>query len=125
MNPYKFPYPPPGRNCSLIKGCQNVPLPTERGCLEHAILYRRQVAAISAGVGWMLRMWVPGFESLDTFNAFQLDKISPTLPDINWDDISTLIGVAFAIAFLASLENTVMAKSLASRSGRGTPCSCP
>jgi len=76
--------------------------------------------AISSGVGWMLRMWVPGFDSLDTFTAFQLDKISPTLPDINWDDISTLIGVAFAIAFLASLENTVMAKSLASRSGGRT-----
>ena len=32
-------------------------------------------------------------------------------------DISSLLGVAVAIAFLASLENTVMAKSLASRSG--------
>jgi len=32
-------------------------------------------------------------------------------------DVSTLLGVAFAIAFLASLENTVMAKSLASRTG--------
>ena len=75
---------------------------------------------ISSLAGWMLRMWASPFESLATFEAFQLDQISPGLPDINWDDISTLIGVAFAIAFLASLENTVMAKSLASRAGSRT-----
>ena len=75
---------------------------------------------LSALAGWMLRMWVPSFASLQTFEAFQLDQLSPSFPDINWDDISTLIGVAFAIAFLASLENTVMAKSLASRSGGRT-----
>jgi SulP family sulfate permease len=34
-----------------------------------------------------------------------------------FNDISALLGVAFAIAFLASLENTLMAKALASRSG--------
>lgn len=73
--------------------------------------------AISSLAGLILRIWVSPFESLATFEAFQLDQISPGLPDINWEDISTLIGVAFAIAFLASLENTVMAKSLASRSG--------
>lgn len=72
---------------------------------------------LSAIVGWMLRMWVPAFESLETFKAFQLDELSPSLPNFNWDDVSALMSVAFAIAFLASLENTVMAKSLASRSG--------
>ena len=72
---------------------------------------------LSALAGWMLRMWVPSFEMLETFNAFQLNKLSPSLPNVNLDDISALLGVAFAIAFLASLENTVMAKSLASRSG--------
>jgi SulP family sulfate permease len=35
-------------------------------------------------------------------------------------DISSLLGVAVAIAFLASLENTVMAKSIASRTGHRT-----
>ncbi len=34
-----------------------------------------------------------------------------------FNDISALLGVALAIAFLASLENTLMAKGLASRSG--------
>ena len=73
--------------------------------------------ALSAFTGWILRMWVPAFGSLETFQSFQLHGLTPTLPDITWDDISFLLGVAFAIAFLASLENTVMAKSLASRSG--------
>jgi SulP family sulfate permease len=76
---------------------------------------------ISAFAAWMLRMWMPSsFGSIATFEAFRLDELSPSLPDVNWDDISTLFGVAFAIAFLASLENTVMAKSLASRSGSRT-----
>ena len=75
---------------------------------------------ISAITGWILRTWVPGFESIQTFSAFQLDALSPALPDFNWNDISALMGVAFAIAFLASLENTVMSKSLASRSGSQT-----
>jgi hypothetical protein len=44
----------PSQTTCLIKGCQKVPLPTERGCLEHAILYRRQVAAISAVAGVLL-----------------------------------------------------------------------
>lgn len=35
-------------------------------------------------------------------------------------DVSSLLGVAVAIAFLASLENTVMAKSIASRTGHRT-----
>jgi SulP family sulfate permease len=35
----------------------------------------------------------------------------------SFDDFRNLIGIAFALAFLASLENTVMAKTLASRTG--------
>jgi len=72
---------------------------------------------VSALVGLLLRHTLPTFEELDTFSSFQLTTLSPSLPDFNWDDISTLIGVAFAIAFLASLENSVMSKSLASRTG--------
>ncbi|MBT8038484.1 MAG: SulP family inorganic anion transporter [Verrucomicrobiae bacterium] len=72
---------------------------------------------VSAVVGWILRTWAPAFASLETFTAFQLDHLSPAIPSVNMEDVSALLGVAFAIAFLASLENTVMAKSLASRSG--------
>ena len=73
--------------------------------------------AISAIVGWILRSSLESYASLQTFEAFQLDTLKPSLPDFNWNDISALMGVAFAIAFLASLENTVMSKSLASRAG--------
>jgi len=75
---------------------------------------------VSALVGLLLRHTVPSFESIVTFTPFELTSLAPSLPDFNWDDISTLIGVAFAIAFLASLENSVMSKSLASRTGGRT-----
>ncbi len=73
--------------------------------------------AASALVAYFLRSQVPAFADLATFTPFELNAISPSLPDFNLDDISTLIGVSFAIAFLASLENSVMSKSLASRTG--------
>jgi len=72
---------------------------------------------VSAIAGWALRSWAPAYASLQTFDAFQLNNLTPALPNFNWHDISALTGVAFAIAFLASLENTVMSKSLASRAG--------
>ncbi len=66
-----------------------------------------------------LKATYPSFQSIETFTPFSLDTLSPSVPHINWADISTLWSVAFAIAFLASLENTVMAKTIASRSGQG------
>jgi SulP family sulfate permease len=75
---------------------------------------------VSALVGLLLRHTVPSFDSIVTFTPFELTSLAPSLPDFNWDDVSTLIGVAFAIAFLASLENSVMSKSLASRTGGRT-----
>lgn len=75
---------------------------------------------ISALIGLLLRQSFTTFETIDTFSAFELTNLTPSLPDFNWDDISVLIGVAFAIAFLASLENSVMSKSLASRTGGRT-----
>ena len=75
---------------------------------------------VSALVGLLLRHTVPSFDAIVTFTPFELTSLAPSLPDFNWDDVSTLIGVAFAIAFLASLENSVMSKSLASRTGGRT-----
>lgn len=75
---------------------------------------------ISALAGLVLRSQVPAFENLATFTPFTLTALTPSLPDFNYDDVSFLIGVAFAIAFLASLENSVMSKSLASRTGDST-----
>lgn len=72
-----------------------------------------------AAVAAALRAWVPGFEGLERFEAFTLEDLQPRLPDVSrtplFEQISFLAGIAFAVAFLASLENTVMAKSLASR----------
>ncbi len=56
-----------------------------------------------------------------TFEAFSLFDLKPKLPEISsrgfFTDVSRLIGLAFSIAFLASLENSVMSKTLASRVG--------
>lgn len=53
--------------------------------------------------------------------SFSLQDLTPALPDLmdprTYDRISMLLGPAFAVAFLAALENSVMTKSLASRSG--------
>ena len=61
-------------------------------------------------------------ETLSFFEAFNIAALSPSLPKITGlhdllDQTAILLPVAFAIAFLASLENTAMAKSLASQTG--------
>ena len=63
-----------------------------------------------------------GFQRLATFEGFGFDAFRPRLPSLGpypglYDALSHLALVALAIAFLASLENTVMAKTLASRTG--------
>lgn len=60
---------------------------------------------------------ITGNFALDCFEPFQLDHFSLSMPDFNFNDIATLISIAFAVAFLASLENNVMGKSLGSRTG--------
>jgi SulP family sulfate permease len=61
------------------------------------------------------------FAGVETFTTFTFADLAPRMPDFTsariFDDIGALAGVAFAIAFLACLENTVMAKSIASHSG--------
>ena len=56
-----------------------------------------------------------------TFASFTLADLAPRLPEIGprgfFSDMSLLIGIAFSIAFLAALENSVMSKTLASRVG--------
>ncbi len=59
--------------------------------------------------------------NLATFTAFSLADLAPRLPEIGprgfFSDVSRLIGIAFSLAFLAALENSVMSKTLASRVG--------
>ena len=62
-----------------------------------------------------------GFDKVATFQPFSAADLRPRFPDTSetglFDQVFLLAGVAFAVAFLASLENTVMSKSLASRTG--------
>jgi len=76
--------------------------------------------AASTLTGWLLSKNFEGFAAISTFEPLHLQNLTPALPQFNWNDISALLGVAFAIAFLCSLENSVMSKSLASRSGDRT-----
>jgi sulfate permease, SulP family len=75
----------------------------------------------SACFGSLIRFHVPPFEGAATFATFAMDDLMPKWPNLMregvFNDISALLGVALAIAFLASLENTLMSKALASRSG--------
>ena len=61
-----------------------------------------------------------GFE-FETFEAFSLSDLKPSIPRFSeagmFNDVSRLLGVAFSVAFLASLETSMMSKTLASRSG--------
>ena len=75
----------------------------------------------SALFGSLIRFHVVPFQAAATYGTFGFDELMPRIPHL-WregifNDISALLGVALAIAFLASLENTLMAKSLASISG--------
>ena len=62
--------------------------------------------------------------AVPNFGSFALTDLKLRFPEPTeagmLGDISSLLGVAVAIAFLASLENTVMAKSIASRTGSRT-----
>lgn len=72
---------------------------------------------ISTLIALPLRFYVDAFSSLATFEPFHELTFKPAFPSFNLEMISELSGVAFAIAFLASLENTLMGKSLGSRCG--------
>ncbi|MCX6878466.1 MAG: SulP family inorganic anion transporter [Verrucomicrobia bacterium] len=75
---------------------------------------------LSSGVfGSLIRFGVAPFAHAETFVTFGFGDLSPKLPRLLhegiFNDIAALLGVALAIAFLASLENTLMAKTLAAR----------
>ncbi|KAB2638412.1 MAG: SulP family inorganic anion transporter [Verrucomicrobia bacterium] len=69
--------------------------------------------------GPLIRFGIQPFAHAETFVTFGFADLAPKLPRLFhqgvFNDISTLFGVALAIAFLASLENTLMSKTLASR----------
>jgi len=68
--------------------------------------------------GWLHRS---GWMTVATFDSFAVSDLKPTIPTFGWrklfHEVSGLFGVAFSVAFLAALENSVMSKTLASQSG--------
>jgi SulP family sulfate permease len=77
--------------------------------------------AVSAIFGTLILQGHGPFAGVARFSTFTPQDLMPSLPSLAragiFEDISALLGVALAIAFLACLENTLMAKTIASRSG--------
>lgn len=76
-------------------------------------------------ITWVLKSYVPlsGFEAVSCFGDVSLAALAPSSPFLAedlWTQVKIFMPVAFALAFLASLENTVMSKSLATQSGTQT-----
>jgi SulP family sulfate permease len=75
----------------------------------------------SAIFGPLIHFGIGPFGGQATFTTFGFAELMPTMPDVFrrgiFNDISALIGLALAIAFLASLENTLMAKTISSQTG--------
>lgn len=76
---------------------------------------------VSAVFGTLIQQGVAPFANSARFRTFTPEDLLPSLPHLArpdiFEDISALLGVALAVAFLACLENTLMAKTIASRSG--------
>ncbi|MES2707867.1 MAG: SulP family inorganic anion transporter [Verrucomicrobiota bacterium] len=80
-------------------------------CFAITLVLASGLSAFMLSHGWRV----------ERLHAFSLAELSPSFPDFTdsatYDRISLLIGPAFAVAFLAALENSVMTKSLAGKSG--------
>ena len=79
------------------------------------------LALASVIFGMLIHFAVGPFGGAAVFETFTFSELMPKLPDFGREgffrDVSALLGVALAISFLASLENTLMAKTLASSTG--------
>jgi sulfate permease, SulP family len=79
---------------------------------------------VSAIFGPLILSKTATFADVARFTTFTPQDLVPSFPSLAhagiFEDISALFGVALAIAFLACLENTLMAKTIASRSGDRT-----
>ncbi|WP_193214177.1 SulP family inorganic anion transporter [Luteolibacter marinus] len=77
--------------------------------------------AASAIFGSMIHKGVSPFTGSACFRSFTPQDLMPSFPSLAragiFEDISALLGVSLAVAFLACLENSLMAKTIASRSG--------
>lgn len=117
-------------SCS-IKHTQWAPLLMGAVTLSVYLAFRRwkknwpafSIALLSGSIifGPLIHLGVGAFAGQETFRTFGFTDLVPTLPNFFrpdiFNDISVLLGLALAIAFLASLENTLMTKSIASQTG--------
>lgn len=75
----------------------------------------------SVSFGSLIRSGYGSFKGEATFATFGFSDLMLKMPHLVradiFADISALLSIAFALAFLASLENTLMAKTLASKTG--------
>ncbi len=75
----------------------------------------------SASFGTMIRFEYGPFQGEETFRTFRLEDLMLKFPNVFREgifaDISVLLGIAFAVAFLACLENSMMSKTLAAKTG--------
>ena len=78
----------------------------------------------SALFGVLIHSKIGPFAGVKTFVTFGMKELMPKMPHLIgvefFEDISALISIAFALAFLACLENSLMAKTLASKTGDRT-----
>ncbi len=88
--------------------------------VPHLPIFAISLGAMTA-LAYGLSKSVPAFQSVDCLPDFGFAELIPQFPEFearSWfGRISALGGIALAIAFLAALENTVMAKNLGSRTG--------
>lgn len=75
----------------------------------------------SAIFGSLIHFGVEPFAGQATFSTFGFNELIPNPPNFFtreiFNSVSTMLGLALAIAFLASLENTLMGKSISSETG--------
>ena len=78
------------------------------------------VMVVMSLVNYLMNLGVGGNQAV-TVEAYSISDLGLKVPDLGdqflLDSISPLFGVAFAVAFLASLEHSVMSKTLGSRTG--------
>lgn len=77
--------------------------------------------AVSAVFGVLSVNRIAAFDQVAHFRNFSPADLVPSFPSLAragiFEDVSALLGIALAVAFLACLENSLMAKTIASRSG--------
>ncbi len=79
------------------------------------------LVAVSAIFGPLIIHQIGPFGEVARFRNFAPSDLIPAFPSLAragiFEDVSALLGIALAVAFLACLENTLMAKTIASRTG--------